>query len=96
MIPFDTHRLAEICQRNHVTRLRVFGSASRGEEGPESDIDLLVEFGAPVGLFELIRLEVELEAFFERPVDLVTEPGLSPRLRRSILGDASIIFDAAA
>jgi len=96
MIPFDQRRLAEICRRNDVTRLRVFGSSSRGEEGPDSDIDLIVDFGAPKGFFELIRLEDELRAFFDRPVDLVTEPGLSPYLRRSILSSASVIFDAAA
>jgi predicted nucleotidyltransferase len=79
-----------------VTRLRLFGSTSRGEERPESDIDLVVDFNAPKGFLELIRLEDELQAVFDRPVDLVTEPGLSPYLRRSILSSASVIFDAAA
>jgi predicted nucleotidyltransferase len=96
MVPFDQKRLAEICRRNDVTRLRVFGSAARGEERPDSDIDLLVDFGAPKGFFELIRLEDEFEALFERPVDVVTEPGLSPRLKRSILSSAAVLFDAAA
>jgi predicted nucleotidyltransferase len=55
-----------------------------------------VDFNAPKGFLELIRLEDELQAVFDRPVDLVTEPGLSPYLRRSILSSASVIFDAAA
>jgi predicted nucleotidyltransferase len=96
MVAFDQKRLADICRRNGVTRLRLFGSTLRGEERPESDIDLIVDFGAPKGFFELIRLEDELQSFFDRPVDLVTEPGLSPYLRRSILSGASVIFDAAA
>jgi len=96
MLPFDHKRLADICRRNDVARLRLFGSSSRGEDGPESDIDLIVDFAVPKGFFELIRLEDELKAFFSRPVDLVTEPGLSPHLRRSILSSASVIFDAAA
>jgi predicted nucleotidyltransferase len=96
MVAFDQKRLADICRRNDVTRLRLFGSTLRGEERPESDIDLIVDFGAPKGFFELIRLEDELQSFFDRPVDLVTEPGLSPYLRRSILSGASVIFDAAA
>ncbi len=96
MVTFDQKRLAEICRRNDVTRLRLFGSTARGVERPDSDIDLIVDFGAPKGLFELIRLEDELQAVFDRPVDLVTEPGLSPYLRRSILSSASVIFDAAA
>ncbi|MBI4419353.1 MAG: nucleotidyltransferase family protein [Gemmatimonadetes bacterium] len=96
MVQFDGKQLAEICRRNEVGRLRIFGSASRGDEGPDSDIDLLVDFGSPKGFFELIRLEDELEDFFGRPVDVVTEPGLSPYLRESILASAAVIFDAAA
>ena len=74
----------------------MFGSASRGEEGPESDIDLVADFGAATGFFELLRFEDDLEAFFGRPVDVVTEPGLSAYLRERILTSASVIFDAAA
>jgi hypothetical protein len=96
MVQFDRKRLADICRRHDVVQLRIFGSASRGEAGRNSDIDLLVDFAAPKGFFELIRLEDELEAFFGRPVDLLTEPGLSPYLREPILASASVIFDAAA
>jgi predicted nucleotidyltransferase len=96
MVQFDRKRLAEICQRHDVQRLRIFGSASRGEAGPHSDIDLLVDFASPKGFFELLRLEDELKAFFGRPVDVITEPGLSPYLREPILASASVIFDAAA
>lgn len=96
MVQFDRKRLAEICRRHGVAQVRLFGSASRGEAGPDSDIDLLVDFATPTGFFELIRLEDELEAFFGRPVDVVTEPGLSPYLREPILTSASVIFDAAA
>jgi predicted nucleotidyltransferase len=96
MVQFDRERLAEICQRHDVRRLRMFGSASRGEAGLHSDIDLLVDFASPKGFFELLRLEEELKAFFGRPVDVITEPGLSPYLREPILASASVIFDAAA
>jgi uncharacterized protein len=96
MVHFDRPRLAEICRRNDVTRLRLFGSASRGEDRPESDVDLLVDFDRPKGFFELVRLERELEQFFGRPVDLLTEGGLSPYLREPILRSAFVIFDAAA
>lgn len=96
MVQFDGQRLADICRRHDVARMRVFGSVSRGQAGPDSDIDLLVDFAAPKGFFELIRLEDELQAFFGRRVDVVTEPGLSPYLRESILASASVIFDAAA
>ncbi len=96
MVEFDSKRLAEICRRNDVILLRVFGSASRGEERADSDVDLLVDFGSPKGFFELLRLEDELEALFGRPVDIVTEPGLSPFLKGTIMSSAAVIFDAAA
>ena len=96
MVNFDRNRLADLCQRHGVTRLRLFGSAVRGEEHPDSDIDILVDFEKPVGFLELIRFENALSEFFGRSVDLVTEPGLSPFIRDSILSSASVIFDAAA
>lgn len=95
MVRFDSQRLAGICQRHDVSRLRLFGSVARGQAKPGSDIDLLVDFAVPKGFFELIRLEDELQTLFGRPVDLVTERGLSPYFREPILADASVIFDAA-
>lgn len=96
MVQFDRKRLAEICRRYVVVRLRMFGSVSRGEERPDSDIDLLVDFGSPKGFFELLRLEDELTALFGRPAELLTEPGLSPFLKGPILASTAVIFDAAA
>jgi len=96
MVQFDRVRLAEICRRHDVAQLRMFGSASRGEDRADSDIDLLVDFRSSKGLFELIRLERDLEAFFGREVDVLTEPGLSPSLLGPILRSAAVIFDDAA
>jgi hypothetical protein len=59
MVQFDESRLAEYCRRHGITRLRLFGSAVRGEDSPESDVDLIADFGVPVGYFELIRAEDE-------------------------------------
>jgi len=96
MVNFDRNRLANLCREHGATRLRLFGSAARGEERPDSDIDILVDFERQVGFIELIRFENALAEFFERSVDLVTEPGLSPFIRDSVLASAAIIFDAAA
>ncbi len=62
-ITLPTEQLAGICLRYQVKELSVFGSAARGELGPGSDIDLLVEFlpGARIGLFELWEMGEELE-----------------------------------
>ena len=71
----------------------MFGSAAEGEERPDSDVDLIADFGSGVGYFELIRAEDELAEFFGRSVDLLTEPGISPFMRDSILGSAVVVFD---
>lgn len=77
MVRFDENRLAAICMAHDVSRLRVFGSAARGEDRSNSDIDLLVDFGRPKDFFDLIELEERLAELFGRPVDLLTEAGLS-------------------
>jgi predicted nucleotidyltransferase len=95
MVQFNRERLATLCKEHKVERLRVFGSAARGEDRADSDIDLLVDFAVPVGFFELIELEEQLAAFFGRSVDLLTERGLSPYFRDSILSRTEVLFDAA-
>ncbi|MBM4284401.1 MAG: nucleotidyltransferase family protein [Deltaproteobacteria bacterium] len=72
-----------------VKSLKIFGSAARGEAGPDSDIDLLVEFSRPVGLFAFLRLRRRLAELLGRRVDLVTPQALKPQLRRRILDEAS-------
>ena len=69
-------QFAAICMAHDVSRLRVFGSAARGEDRSNSDIDLLVDFGRPKDFFDLIELEERLAELFGRPVDLLTEAGL--------------------
>jgi predicted nucleotidyltransferase len=96
MVQFDRNRLAEYCRRNGIVRLRMFGSAVRGEERPDSDVDLIADFGVPVGYFELIRAEDDLAGFFGRRVDLLTEPAISPFMRDTILQSAQVIFDGVA
>jgi hypothetical protein len=92
MVQFDESRLAEYCRRHGITRLRLFGSAVRGEDSPESDVDLIADFGVPVGYFELIRAEDELTEFFGRPVDLLTEPAISRYMRDEVLASAQVIL----
>ncbi len=73
-----------------VHSLRLFGSVVRGELGPESDIDILVEFepGARVGLFRFVRLQHRLSDLLGRPVDLVTPDALHVALKDRILREA--------
>jgi predicted nucleotidyltransferase len=92
MVKFDENRLADYCRRHGIVRLRLFGSAVRGEDGPESDVDLIADFGVPIGYFELIRAEDDLSEFFGRPVDLLTEPAISKYMRGAVLASAQVIF----
>jgi predicted nucleotidyltransferase len=79
--------LADLRQRG-VKSLAVFGSVSRGEATPSSDMDILVEFDRPVGLFEFIRLKHSLEKLTNCRVDLVTPDAIRPAMRASILSEA--------
>lgn len=92
MVKLDEKVLAGLCKTHGVESLRVFGSAARGEEGPDSDIDLLVRFSEPKSLLELVRIEREFSEHFRRPVDLVTEGELSPYIRDEILLHASTVY----
>jgi predicted nucleotidyltransferase len=73
-----------------VTRLSLFGSFARDEGREDSDVDLLVEFGRPVGLFAFVRLQRELGARLGRRVELVTPAALRPQLRERILAEAVV------
>ena len=74
------------------TKVAIFGSYARGEEREGSDIDILVRFKSPKSLFQLVRIEDELKEALHRPVDLITEKSVSPRLTASILRDEAVIF----
>jgi uncharacterized protein len=81
------HHQEDLHQRG-VKSLAVFGSLARGEATPASDIDVLVEFDRPVGLFEFIRLKLYLEVLTGRRMDLVTPDALRPAMRAKILREA--------
>jgi predicted nucleotidyltransferase/DNA-binding XRE family transcriptional regulator len=68
--------------------LRVFGSVARGEDGPSSDVDLLVDLPEGTGLFALLELEGTLERILKVKVDLASESSLKPRVRAEALADA--------
>jgi len=72
-----------------VKSLALFGSTMRGEAKPDSDIDILVEFDRPIGLFNFIRLKHRLSEILGREVDLVTREALKPQLREHILQEIS-------
>jgi uncharacterized protein len=71
-----------------IARLAVFGSFARNEATDASDIDLLVEFSHPVGLFEFARVRRNLSELLGREVDLVTFAGLRKEIRERVLRES--------
>lgn len=70
------------CQEKYgVSKLWLFGSAARDESGPESDVDILVEFDGPADSRRYFGLQFFLEDLLRRPVDLVTTRALRPELQ---------------
>lgn len=91
----DTNRLREVCERYGVVRLEVFGSVSRGDASPHSDVDLLYALAPDARLgWEIEDLANELAAVLGRPVDLVSQRGLNHRLREQVLTEARPIYAA--
>lgn len=74
-------RHREDLKRFGVKSLALFGSVARGEDRPDSDVDILVEFEGPATFDRYMELKFFLEDLLNRPVDLVTHKALKPRLR---------------
>jgi uncharacterized protein len=78
---------AELQQKYPVSSLALFGSYARGEQTPESDVDLLVEFNGPIGI-EIVDLVEYLEKLLKvKKVDLVSKKFLKPRYKEYIEKD---------
>lgn len=75
-------------RRMGVSRVRIFGSVARGEATDLSDVDLLVDFDTEAGLLDLMHVKDLFEDTLRRRIDVLTEGGLKPQLRREILSDA--------
>lgn len=90
----NTETIVRICRANGAVRVAMFGSLARGDATPDSDVDLLVRFGKPIGLLALVRLERELSEALGRDVDLLTEGAVSPYLRERIEREQRVLYDA--
>ena len=88
--------IAELCERHHVRRLALFGSVLRDDFGPDSDVDVLVEFepGKTPG-FGFITVQDELSELLGRRVDLNTPACLSRYFRDEVLSEAEELYVAA-
>lgn len=96
-IDISKHTLAEFCRRHRISKLAFFGSALRDDFGPDSDVDVLVEFetGARVGLITLAGMEIELGHLLGRRVEMHTVKGLNPHFRDEVLNVAEVLYEQA-
>ena len=95
-IEIDRTALAAFCRANHIRKLSLFGSVLREDFGPESDVDILVEFepGRVPG-YGFIRIQRELSALFGgRKVDLLTPKSINRRIRDRALANAEVQYVA--
>lgn len=95
-IDIPMEKVTEFCRKNHIRRLALFGSILRGDFGPESDVDVLVEFepGHVPGL-AFFRMQAELAKILGRKVDLNTPQFLSPYFRAEVLHEADVLYAAS-
>ncbi len=80
--------ISRIAQLHGVSQVRVFGSHASGRARRSSDLDLLVKLQADRDLLDLIEFKLDLQDLLGCEVDVVTERGLSPYLKRAILRTA--------
>ncbi|MCC6019566.1 MAG: nucleotidyltransferase family protein [archaeon YNP-LCB-003-016] len=88
-------KLIEICQRNDIVFMAIFGSFVRGEQKRKSDIDIVIEFDrkSEKSLLDLVRIENELRKVFKRKVDLVTLSSLNPNIMENVKREMRIIYE---
>jgi len=95
-IEIPDESIADFCRRHRIRELALFGSVLRADFGPDSDIDVLVEFepGGDEGLtlLDLAGMEIELSGLIGRRVDFVLRDELKPFLRDNVLSSAEVIY----
>jgi uncharacterized protein len=86
--------LKDFCRKHHIKKLSIFGSYLRDDFGPESDVDLLVEFDPEhiPGLFDVAGMEIELSEMLGRKVDLRTAEDLSRYFRDEVVAQAEVQY----
>ena len=85
----NRHLIRQAARRHHMTNVQLFGSVARGEDGPDSDIDLLVDLDVRrTGLFPLIEFQDELGQILGERVDVVARDALAPHVAEQALIEA--------
>jgi len=94
MIGDKKDKITTILEKHGVKKASVFGSYARGDEGDDSDIDLLVDLPDEYSLLDVAGLKVDLEEGLGRRVDLVEYGNIKSNIRDRVLKDEKIIYDS--
>ena len=88
-------KLAEICKKNDIVFMAIFGSFVRGKQNRKSDIDIAIEFerNSEKSLLDLVRIENELRRVFKRKVDLGIFSSLNPYILEDVKKEMQIIYE---
>ncbi|MFA6554663.1 MAG: nucleotidyltransferase family protein [Candidatus Paceibacterota bacterium] len=86
-------KLQPIFESFGVSYAAIFGSISRGEDRPNSDVDILVRLGKPMGMFSYMKLIHTIESILGRKVDMVTEQSLNKHVRPYIMPELKTIYE---
>jgi predicted nucleotidyltransferase len=87
-------KLAEICRKNDIAFMAIFGSFAKGKQNKKSDIDIVIEFerNSEKSLLDLVRIENELRKVFKRKVDLGIFSSLSPYIIEDVKKEMQVIY----
>jgi hypothetical protein len=80
--------ILRLARKHGAHNVRLFGSTARGEDRPDSDLDVLVDLESGRSLIDHVALKQDLEELLGREVDVVTERSLHPRIREQVLREA--------
>lgn len=96
-IKVPKEQIAEFCRRNQIKKLFLFGSVLSDDFGPDSDVDVLVEFedNYRIGLIRLTGLEFELSEMLGRKVDLNTPGFISKYFRSKVMAEREVHYAKA-
>lgn len=92
-ITIDKNKIKQVCDRQDIVYLGLFGSQSRGEAEINSDVDMLIDFGEIKSYFQLARVQEELENIFKKRVDIVLKTNIKDSLKKYILKDIETLYE---
>jgi len=81
--------ILRIAASHGAENVRVFGSAARGEAGPNSDLDILIKLAPGRTLLDIVAIKQDLQDLLGFDVDVVTEASISPHIKEQVLKEAA-------